>query len=92
MDHELIINKPVSDVWPELFRYNIWNPAHIDAKVERVSGEENQEGEIILEEKKTEDGFLPPIVIETVKVVPLKKLVWKLYSQEEDRGKRAKEE
>ena len=83
LHHEIIIDRPVRDVWPELFNYNTWNPQHIGAKVERVAGQPGNEGEIILESKKSGDGYLPPIVIETVKVVPFKQLVWKMYKPQE---------
>ena len=77
---EITIDRPPQEVWPALFEYNRWNPDHIGAKVERIAGESHQEGEIILEHKKSGEGYLPPLMIETVKIIANRKLVWKLSS------------
>lgn len=76
---EVIIDRPAKQVWPLLFKYAQWNPEHIGAKVTRVAGTPEQEGDIVLEYKKSAEGYLPPIVIEIIKIIPYRKIVWKLY-------------
>src|SRR3569833_3531602 len=68
--YDMIIDRPVQKVWPELANYHAWNPAHKGAKVERLAGEKSKEGEVILEYKKDGHGFAPPIIIETIKMLP----------------------
>ncbi len=79
LHEELAIDKPVQAVWPTLFKYHLWNPEHIGAKVTRVAGTPDQEGDLILEYKKHGDAYLPPIAIEIVKIIPYRKLVWRLF-------------
>jgi uncharacterized protein YndB with AHSA1/START domain len=75
---EITIERPVKEVWPALFRYNEWNPYHIGAKVERICGAQDEVGDLLLEYKKTDEGFAAPVAVEIVKIVEFKKLVWKL--------------
>jgi hypothetical protein len=83
LHYEIMIDGTVNEVWPELFNYNTWNPQHIGAEVQRIAGERSRKGELILESKKSGDGYLPPILIETVEVIAFRKLVWKMYKPEE---------
>jgi hypothetical protein len=83
LHHEIMIERPVTDVWPRLFEYNQWNPEHIGAKVTRVAGQPNQEGDVRLEFKRNGDAYLPPMVLEIVKVLPFKKVVWRMYEPQE---------
>jgi uncharacterized protein YndB with AHSA1/START domain len=79
MDYDMTIEGPIEKVWHHMIHYLDWNPAHFGAKVERLSGTENAEGEVILEHKKSGDGHAPAIIIETVKIIPNEKIVWALY-------------
>ena len=81
--NEIIIDRPVEQVWPQLFKFMQWNPHHIGAKIIRLAGEPDCEGEIVLEYPKAANGYGPPVVIETVKVIPFEKLVWKLSEPQE---------
>jgi uncharacterized protein YndB with AHSA1/START domain len=77
--YEMTIDSPIPNVWQHMLNYHDWNPDHVGAKVERLAGEKHQEGEVILESKRTGNGFAPPTIVETVKVIPNKKIVWALY-------------
>jgi uncharacterized protein YndB with AHSA1/START domain len=77
--HEMTIDSPVQNVWHHMLNYHEWNPDHIGAKVERLAGAKNEEGEVILEYKWSGDGYASPTIIETIKVIPTKKIVWALY-------------
>jgi uncharacterized protein YndB with AHSA1/START domain len=81
--YEMTIDKPAQAVWRHMLNYRKWNPAHIGAKVTRLTGDENEEGEIILESKKSGEGYAAPIIIETVKIIPNEKIVWALYQPED---------
>jgi hypothetical protein len=78
--YEITIDRRAHDIWPRMINYQEWNPEHFGAKVQRLAGEKNKEGEIIVERKKTEGGYAPPMVIETVRVIPDKTIVWALYA------------
>jgi uncharacterized protein YndB with AHSA1/START domain len=77
--YEMTIDRPIHAVWRHMLNYRQWNPAHIGAKVERLAGDQNEEGEVILESKRSGEGYAPPIIIETVKIIPNEKIVWALY-------------
>jgi len=78
-NYEMTLDSPPHKVWPHMLDYTGWNPGHIGAQLERLAGTRNEEGEIILEYKKSGDGYAPPIIIETVKMIPNEKIVWALY-------------
>jgi hypothetical protein len=79
-----VIDRPAHVVFERMINYHEWNPEHIGARVERLAGEKNQLGEVILEFKKTASGYEPPVLIETVKLVPNKQIVWALYMPPDD--------
>ena len=76
---EMTIDSAVSNVWRHMINYTEWNPDHIGARVERIAGEKNQQGEVILEYKKADVGYAAPGVIETVTLIPNERIVWALY-------------
>lgn len=81
--HEIVIDRPVKDVWPELFTYTQWNPSYRGAKIVRVAGVPDQEGDILIAHLKKGDAYLPPFTVEIIKIIPNRKLAWKLYGLEE---------
>ena len=85
--YEMVIASPIKRVWQHMLNYHDWNPDHKGARVERLAGEPNQEGETILEYKKMPEGYAPPIIIETVKVLPERQIVWALYAPESGASK-----
>ena len=87
VSYEMTIDSPIHNVWNHMLNYHEWNPEHFGAKVERLGGDQNKEGEIILEYKKTDDGYAPPIVIETVKSIPNKQIVWAIYAPDSGASK-----
>jgi hypothetical protein len=84
VNYQLVIDRPVHIVFERMINYHDWNPEHIGARVERLAGERNQLGEIILEFKKKPDGYEAPMLIETVKLVRNKQIVWAFYTPPND--------
>lgn len=84
VNYQLVIDRPVHIVFERMINYHDWNPEHIGAKVERLAGEKNQLGEIILEFKKGPNGYEAPVLIETAKFVLNKQIVWALYMPPND--------
>lgn len=80
--HDHVIDRPAYAIWPHMLEYHQWNPEHRGARVERVRGNRNEAGEVIIERKRNGDGFAAPVLIETVAVIPNRKIVWALYSPE----------
>jgi hypothetical protein len=79
---EMIIERDIKHVWPRMIKYHDWNPEHIGATVERVLGDPQTEGEIVIETDRSDDGQLPNVVIETVKLVPFETVIWAMYDPE----------
>ena len=84
VNYQMVIGRPAPVVFERMINYHEWNPEHIGAKVERLAGEKNQLGEVILEYKKGPNGYEAPVLIETVKLVPDKQIVWALYMPPDD--------
>src|SRR5262249_35440406 len=80
--YEIIIDKPVHDVWPHLHDYLLWNPEHFGSKVETLAGRKGEKGQIVVERKPSGEGFAPPWFIETICAIPNERLVWAMYFPE----------
>lgn len=73
---ELLINAPVSKVWPLVVNYPVWQKY---STVKTVAGTHGQEGEVVML-KKEEPGFVfPTYFARTLKIEPEKRIVWKTY-------------
>ncbi len=79
ISYKMTINRPAREVWPHMLNYREWNPDHLGASIERLAGEADSQGEMILEYKKTAAGYQEPILIETVRLVPPETVVWAIY-------------
>lgn len=79
-NYEMIIEREVENVWPQMLNYPAWNPNYSGAKFERLAGSKDEQGEVLLVQRKTGGGYAPAVIIETVKILPNKKIVWALYS------------
>ena len=86
---ELVIDRPVQEVFPALLHFSIWNPEHATAKHTLLKGKPGEVGEVF-EVLKAYEGA-KPYIAETVRIRPLTKIsgphlvgnvVWKVYPKE----------
>lgn len=77
MDGDLVIDRPVKDVWPFVLNYTLWQDF---SHAEHISGPQGGEGEVVLL-KKEEKGLeaFPPYYGRTLKIIPEQQFVWKTY-------------
>jgi hypothetical protein len=84
---ESIVHCSLEHSWKVLLNYQAWNPSFAGAKVIRVQGEPNREGEIVRIQKAITDSSgktWPEFYAQTVKIVPYHHVVWHVYSQSGD--------
>lgn len=73
---EMLINAPVSTVWPLVVNYPSWQHYSTVKTVEGVPG---REGEVVML-RKEEAGFVfPTYFARTIKIVPQRRIIWKTY-------------
>ncbi len=75
---EILINKPVKEVWPEILNYAKWQVGHTDAEHITVKGKPRQVGEIV-KIIKTHKGA-QPYYAETVRLRENRNVVWRIFS------------
>jgi hypothetical protein len=80
---ETMLDAPLKDAWPHVVNYTAWQNYPI---VQHVSGKPGQEGEVVLL-KKDETGFtFPPYYARTIKLDPLRRVIWKTYPEKKSPG------
>ena len=77
---EIIIEKPVEEVWSELIDIRKWNPSLVNVEHVHLKGEPQQVGEKFQVTKSYKGA--KPFTFETIRMRPLQNIVWKVYSEE----------
>ena len=75
---EILIDKPVEEVWPEILNYTKWQVGHTDATHITIEGEPREVGEIVKIIKTHKDAI--PYYAETVRLRENKNVVWRVFS------------
>lgn len=69
--------------WPLMLKYDKWNPGFVGATTQRLFGEPDSEGEIVLIKLRAANGTLMPgFYARTLKVVLHRQIAWYSYSTE----------
>jgi hypothetical protein len=76
---ELLIDKPVDEVWPHVVHYSTWQNYPI---CEHVSGPVGEEGEVVLLAKEEGGIRTPPYYTRTIKLEPGKRIIWKCWPEQ----------
>ena len=70
----------VEQAWPRMLAYQDWNPGFVGGTVSRLRGQPASEGELVLISLVDAAGNpVPEFYAETLKVVPLRHIVWDVY-------------
>jgi hypothetical protein len=81
---EVQIALSLKNAWEKLVDYKAWNPEFVDADVTLVRGVAGAEGETVLIRKPVymDGALLPEFYAETVKLIPLRQIVWYVYPKD----------
>jgi Polyketide cyclase / dehydrase and lipid transport len=72
---EITFDAPPEQAWPHVVDYSSWQDY---PSVRHISGEQGQEGELVLMEKA---GVAAPYYTKTIKLDPGRRIVWKCYPE-----------
>ena len=80
---EAVLDAPVKTAWPCLIDYPSWQNY---TRIESISGEPGQEGEVVLLDKDDGEGEDPssPYYARTIKLEPEQRIVWKTFPYDEE--------
>jgi hypothetical protein len=75
---EVLIDKPVDEVWPHVVDYSSWQEFPI---CEHVSGPVGAEGEVVRLQKEELGIRTPPYYAKTILLEPGKRIIWKCWPE-----------
>lgn len=75
---EMTFDAPLRLVWRHVIDYPSWQNY---ARIERMSGNAGQEGELVMLVKEEKGFQFPPYFARTIKLEPPRRVIWKTYPE-----------